>query len=147
MKRKATSIAAILVLVLLLAGFSCNQTTTVKRLAVASDAISHALLDAQQAVQQGTASGVISSQEAANFQTYLVSASKAGLDLDQAIRAGETAQNVSQKVNAFLDAFNKLQTDGLAGIKNPQLKLSISTAITGAESAVAVIAASVGGSK
>jgi hypothetical protein len=147
MKRQTTAVLGVIILALLLSGFSCNQTTSTKRLAVASDAISHALLDAQQAIQQGTASGVISAQEAATFQAYLVTVSKAGIELDQSIRAGETATNVSQKVNVFLDAFNKLQTDGLVGIKNPQLKVAVSTAITGAESAVAIIVATVGGTK
>ena len=141
--KELSIVVTLLVVATLLMGFSCNANTT-KRLAVASDAVSHALLDAQQAVNQGVNQGTITNGDANQFNTFLVQAAKTGLDLDKSIRAGETAGNVSAKVSVFLDAFNKLQVDGLAGIKNPQLKLSISTIITGAESAVAVIAASVG---
>lgn len=143
MKRRLFAVPAVFVLLVLLCGFACNTNTT-KRLAVASDAVSHALLDAQQAINQGVNQGTITNGDANQFNTFLVQAAKTGLDLDKSIRAGETAGDVSAKVSLFLDAFNKLQVDGLAGIKNPQLKLSISTIITGAESAVAVIAASVG---
>lgn len=143
MKRRILAVPAVFILLVLLCGFACNTNTT-KRLAIASDAVSHALLDTQTAINQGVQQGVISQADATAFNGLLANVAKAGLQLDQSIRAGETAGNVSQKVNLFLDAFNQLQSQGLVGIKNPQLKLTISTIITGAESAVAVIAASVG---
>ena len=144
-KTASTQIALALVLVLALSGFTCNSST--KKLAVASDAISHALLNAQQAAKQGVSTGVIAPADEQQFEAQLARVSQAGLILNDAIRKGESAATVSAQVNVFLDAFNALSTSGVAGIKNPQLQLTISTILTGAESSVAIIAASVGGGK
>jgi hypothetical protein len=127
----------------LLSGFSCSTGT--KRLAVASDAIAHSLANAQVAARDAVVQGVITQADEAEFEGYLSKVAMAGLTLDKGIRANESATTVSTKVNAFLDAFNELQQSGVAGIKNPNLKLTISTIITGAETSVAIIAASVGG--
>jgi len=96
------------------------------------------------AARQAMNSGVISTADEAQFETYLVKAAQAGQILDQGIKANESATTLSAKVNSFLDAFNALNTSGVAGIKDPNLKLTISTIITGAETSVAVIAATVG---
>ncbi len=121
----------------------CPKST--KSLATASDTIAHALANAQQAVAIGQSDGVISAKDAAAFNEYAAKVAEAGLILNQGIRAGENAQTLSPKVNAFLDAFNALNTQGLLAIKDPKVQLAVSTALTGAESAVAVIAATVGG--
>ena len=140
---RSRSAGVVLVTVLLLCGFkACDKTT--HNLAVASDAISHALADAQSAVQQGVQAGTISQADASTFNSYIAKVAQAGLVIDQGIRANEKASNLSAQVNSFLDAFNALQQQGLAGISNPALKLTLSTIITGAESSVAIIAASVG---
>lgn len=131
-----------LILVLTLSAFTCTGGT--KKLATASDAIAHGLADAQQASKQGVTAGVISAADDAQFEDYLSKVSAAGVILDQGIRANESASTLSAKVNSFLDAFNQLNSTGIAGIKNPNLKLTISTALTGAEASVAIIAASVG---
>ena len=128
--------------ILLLMGAGCPKGT--KNLATASDAISHALANAQTASKQAVAQGVISQADEDQFEGYLSKVAQAGLVLDQGIRANEAATTLSTKVNSFLDAFNQLQNQGLAGIKNPNTKLLIATAINGAESSVAVIAAAVG---
>lgn len=127
---------------LLLCGFACPKGT--QSLATASDAIAHSLANAQTAARQGVASGVISQADETAFEGFLTKASQAGLVLDQGIRANESATTLSAKVNTFLDAFNALNTQGVAGIKNPGLQLTISTIITGAESSVAIISATVG---
>lgn len=142
--RKLTAAATVLAVSLLLCGFSCSGNTA-KRLVVASDAIAHGLAEAQTASRQAVQQGVISQADDTEFESYLVKASQAGSELDQAIRNNESASALSAKVNTFLDAFNQLQQSGLAGIKNPQLKLTISTIITGAETSVGIIAATVGG--
>lgn len=136
-------LALVIMTALTLSAFTC--TTQTKRLAVASDAIAHALLNAQTAAKQGVAEGVISTADEAQFETFLVKASTAGMTLNQAIRANQNASTVAVQVNAFLDAFNQLNTSGVAGIKNPKLQLAISTILTGAQTSVAIIAASVGG--
>lgn len=143
MKRKAKVLGTVLITAILLSGFQCNNAT--KNLAVASDAIAHSLVNAQTAERQAVTSGVISSADGAQFEGYLVKVSQAGLVLDQGIRANENATTLSAKVNSFLDAFNQLQNAGLAGIKDPNTKLAISTIITGAETSVAIITATVGG--
>lgn len=135
-------VALVLVTALLLSGFTCSKGT--QRLATASDAIAHGLANAQTAARQAMNSGVISTADEAQFETYLVKVAQAGQILDQGIRANEAATTLSGKVNSFLDAFNALNTSGVAGIKDPNLKLTISTIITGAETSVAVIAATVG---
>lgn len=142
-KRAPLYLGTVLMAVILLSGFSCNNAT--KNLAVASDAIAHSLADAQTAARQAAQTGVISQTDEQQFELYLVKVSQAGLILDQGIRANESAATISTKVNSFLDAFNQLNTAGLTGIKNPQLKLSLSTIITGAESSVAIIVAATGG--
>lgn len=140
-KRKHyAGLAAILVLVAMTT--ACPNGT--KNLATASDAIAHALANAQTASKQAAAQEVISQAEDAQFQGYLSKVAQAGLILDQGIRANESATTLSPKVNAFLDAFNQLQNAGLAGIKNQSVRLTLSSAIIGAEASVAVIAQAVG---
>jgi len=141
---RSRSTGAVLVAALLLCGFTCNKSQTTQNLATASDAISHALADAQTAVQQGVQAGTITASEASTFNSYISKVAQAGLIIDQGIRANEKASDLSSQVNSFLDAFNALQSQGLAGISNSTLKLTLSTIITGAESSVAIIAATVG---
>lgn len=140
LRNRYAGIALITILVLM--GTACPKGT--KNLAVASAAISHALANAQIASKQAVTQGVISQADDDQFESYLTQVAQAGLVLDQGIRANESATTISTKVNSFLDAFNRLQTSGLAGIKNPNTKLAISTIITGAETSVAIIAAAVG---
>lgn len=115
-----------------------------KALATASASVSHALLNAQQAVAIGVQDQVLSPQDEQKFNEYVAKAATAGLILDQGIRANESAASLSPKVNAFLDAFNSLNTQGVLGIKDAKTRLAVSTALTGAETAVAIIAATVG---
>lgn len=143
MRKRVSSVLFVAVLAILMSGFACPNST--KKLAVASDAIAHSLLNAQTAAKQAAQSGVITAPDEQEFETYLTKVSQSGLVLNNSIRAGESAQTVSQKTDAFLDAFNQLNTTGIAGIKNPALQLTISTIITGAETSVAIIAATVGG--
>ena len=142
-QRKAVPLGVILLVSLLVMGASCPSSTT-KNLAVASDAVSHGLRNADQAANQALASGVITADEQAQFHVQLVKVATAGLALDAGIRANESAATLSAKVNSFLDAFNALNTSGVAGIKNPNTQLAISTILTGAETSVAIIAAVVG---
>lgn len=134
---------AVLLLVPVLTLLTACPTGT-QKLATASDAIAHSLANAQTAARQGVADGVISQSDEIVFEGALSKVAEAGLILDQGIRANESATTLSTKVNSFLDAFNALNNTGVAGIKNPNLKLTISTIITGAETSVAVIAATVG---
>ncbi len=143
MKRKLTIAGAILMVALITSGFSCAGSST-QKLATASDAIAHALAEAQTAAQQATTQGVMSQADFATFQSYLVTVSTAGEQLDAAIRANESATTVQQKVDNFMNAFNTLQQTGLVGIKDPNTKLVISTIITAAETSLAVIEATVG---
>ena len=135
---------AVLLLIPVLAVLTACPTGT-QKLATASDAIAHSLANAQTAAKQGVADGVISQADEQVFEDALSRVSQAGLILNQGIRANESATTLSAKVNSFMDAFNQLNTTGVAGIKNPKLQLTISTIITGAETSVAVIAATVGG--
>lgn len=135
---------AVLLLVPVLTLLTACPTGTTQKLATASDAIAHSLINAQTAARQGVSDGVIQQADETVFEDYLVKVSQAGLILDQGIRANEAATTLSPKVNSFLDAFNALNSSGIAGIKNPNLKLTISTIITGAETSVAIIAATVG---
>jgi hypothetical protein len=133
------------VLVMSLSLFTaCPSQTNTQKLATASDSVAHALVNAQTAVSQGVQDGVISPSDAQAFNNMLANVSQAGLALDKGIRANEAATTLSGKVNAFLDAFNNLQNTGVLGIKDPHLRLAISTIITGAESSFAIIAATVG---
>lgn len=120
-------------------------TSPTKHLAIASDAIAHGLANADAAANQAAASGVITAADRDDFHALLVKAAQAGVVLDQGIRDNESATTLQGKVNSFLDAFNALNTSGVAGIKNPATQLAISTILTGAETSLAVIAASVGG--
>lgn len=138
-----TRVFLALVLVASLANFTCNNNT--KNLAIASDAIAHALLNAQQAARQGATDGVISVYDENQFEALLSKTSQAGMELNQAIRAGQSPASVATKVSAFLQAFNTLNTSGLAGIKDPKLQIAISAILNGAQASIAVIAASVGG--
>lgn len=140
---KKRYLGLILVTSLVLCGFSCQKGT--QRLAVASDAVAHGLANAEAAERQAVASGVITAAEGADFEVYVSKVAQAGVVLDQGIRANESATTLSTKVNSFLDTFNALNTAGLAGFKDPATKLAVSTIVTGIESSVAIIAATVGG--
>ena len=142
MKRRISAVGTVLVVSVLLCGFSCSKGT--QRLATASDAIAHSLANAQAASKQALAQGVISQADEDAFESYLVKVSQAGMVLNQGIRANESASGLSPKLNSFLDAFNALNNSGVAGIKNRNLQLTISTIVTGAETSVAIIAATVG---
>jgi hypothetical protein len=137
---KLLKLLAIPLLAISLAG--CPKGT--KQLAVASDTIAHGLDAAQQASKLAVADGIITPTDDANFEVFLAKVATAGQILDAGIRANESAATLAPKVNSFLDAFNSLNTQGVLGIKKPTVKAAISTALTGAEAAVAVIAASVG---
>jgi hypothetical protein len=142
MKRKTTAALTVITIALLLCGFGCPKGT--QNLATASDAIAHSLANAQDAARQAAVQGIITKDDETTFELFVVRASRAGMVLDQGIRANESATTLSTKVNAFLDAFNQLNTSGLLNIKDPNLRVTISTIITGAETSVAVIAATVG---
>lgn len=135
---------AVLLIPLLAFTLACPPSSPTSKLAIASDAISHGLLNADNAASQALTAGIITQAERDNFHGLLVKTSQAGLDLDAGIRANESATTLSTKVNSFLDAFNTLNTSGVAGIKNPNTQLAISTILTGAETSVAIIAAAVG---
>jgi len=143
MKKTLLSVLTIVVLSLPLCNFACSSKTT-KNLAVASDAIAHALADGQAALKQGCTQGVVDSATCTTVEGYFAQAASTGITLDSSIRGGETAQSVSDKANLFLNAFNTLQTQGLVGIKDANTKLAVATAINGAETALAVISAYVG---
>lgn len=144
-KRLPLYLGTILITAVLLSGFACPKST--KNLATASDAIAHSLANAQTAARQAVATGVISQADETQFESYLVKASQAGLALDTGIRANQSATTVSGEVDSFLDAFTQLNSQGVTGIKDPNLRLTISTIITGAEASVAVIEAAVGKGK
>jgi hypothetical protein len=132
-----------LILVLTLSAFTCNNKT--RNLAIASDAIAHALANAQQAARQGATEGVISVYDENQFEVLLSKTSQAGMVLNQAIRDNESASSVASKVSVFLKSFNELITTGVAGIKNAKLQISLAAILNGAQASIAVIAASVGG--
>jgi hypothetical protein len=140
--QRSSALALVLTLGILCSGFTCSKGT--KNLAVASDAIAHSLANAQTASRQAVTQGLITQAEDDEFEGYLSKVAQAGLILNQGIRANEAATTLSTQVNSFLDAFNALNNSGVAGIKNPGLKLTLSTSITGAESSVAIIAAAEG---
>jgi hypothetical protein len=142
MKRLKLYCGTIALAAILSCGFACPKGT--QNLATASDAVAHALLNVQVAAQQAVTSGVMTQSEFAAFDTQLANVSQAGLVLDNAIRANESATSVAAKVNAFLIAFNTLQNSGVVGIKNVNTRQTISIIITGAESSIAIIAAAVG---
>lgn len=144
MKQRKSSLylGTILITAILMCGFACPHGT--KNLAVASDTIASALGNAQTAARQAVTNGVISQADETQFETYLSKVSQAGLVLDKGIRANESATTLSLKVNSFLDAFNALDNQGLIGIKDTNLKIALTTIVTGAEASVAVISAQVG---
>ena len=136
--KKLFLISAFLALVVMTSG--CPKGT--QGLATASDTIAHALDNAQQAVQLGLSSGVVTPAEDAAFEAALVKAATAGKVLDDSIRGQENASSVSAKATAFIAAFDALNKSGLA-IKNPNVQLGVSTALNGAEAALAIIEAEV----
>jgi hypothetical protein len=142
LKRKTTAALTVIVIALSLCGFGCPHGT--QNLATASDAIAHSLVNAQAAARQAEMQGVISKEDEQQFEMFVVKVAQAGLALDKGIRANESATTLSTKVNSFLDAFNQLNTTGLLFVKDPNLRVTISTIITGAETSVAIIAATVG---
>lgn len=139
---KMRSIATALLACLLSCGFTCTNGT--KKLATASDAVAHALANAQTASKQAVSAGVATPAEDAAFETVLSNVSTAGVALDSAIRNNQSATTVSAALNNFLSAFNTMNQAGVIGFKDKNTQLAISTAITTAQASIAIIAASVG---
>ena len=126
---------------LMMAG--CNGTTA-QKLSQASVAFSQALLTFQQGEQLAVSAGKISPAEDVAIQKELVSVGQAGLALNQAIRANETAPNVSAQLDAVIVAINSLIQNGVLGVKDANTKQELQVALTGAEAAIAVVASVVG---
>lgn len=143
MIQKCHKLGALAVILCLLT--ACPNQGAAKKLAVASNAVAHALVNAQTAADQARMKGLISQDDEDRFNAYLVKVSQAGLVLDQGIRANESAAGISAKVGIFLDAFNQLQNTGVLELHNQDLQIAIVTIITGAETSIAIIAATVGG--
>lgn len=135
------TIPATLALAVLLAG--CPKGSA--GLATASDTIAHALADAEKGVDLAAQSNQVTTAEQTQFHSLAAQVAQGGKDLDSAIRSGATAATISAKADTFLNLFKQLSGDGVAGIKNQNVQLAISTALTGAEAALAVIQAQVGG--
>lgn len=140
MKIRTMALAMIAVPLMLITS-ACNQT---QKLATASDAVAHGLSDAQKAVKLAVADGVTSQAEDNLIEPYFAQTATTGLALDTAIRANASATTVATYLDNFLAAFNSLVGQGVGNIKDAKTKLAISTALTGAESSIAIIAASVG---
>lgn len=140
MKRRYLALATVA-----LAGVLAGCPKGSAGLATASDTIAHALVDAEKGVDLAAQSNQITAAEQAQFHGLAARVAQAGKDLDAAIRSGATAATISAKANVFLNLFKQLDTDGVAGIKNPNTQLAIATALNGAEAALAVIQAQVGG--
>jgi len=141
--RPTTRITTLLATAVLLSGFSCNQQS--RTYAVASDAIAHALLNAQQAARQGATDGVISVYDENIFEGYLSKTSRAGMALNSAIRTNQSKAAIAPLLASFLQAFDILMNTGLAGIKDPKLQIALSTILNGAEASLGVISAGIGG--
>jgi len=135
--------ATVFLSTILMCGFTCSSSST-QKLATASDAVAHALADAQTASKQAVIAGVATPAEDAAFEAQLSRVSTAGVALDSAIRNNQSAASVSTQLNNFLTAFNSLNQSGTIGFKDKNTQLAISTAITTAEASIAVIAAAVG---
>jgi hypothetical protein len=123
----------------------CGCPKGAQGLATASDTVAHALNDAGQAITLACQGGQIDAPTCTTLQTDLIKVATAGKTLDASIRANQSTTGLAPELNAFLDAFNQLNNQDLVGIKNPNTKIIVSTIIVGAESAVSVIAAAVGG--
>jgi hypothetical protein len=136
---------AVVALAVMLTACPLSNQSSAKKLAVASDAVAHALRNAQDAAQQARMKNIITDEDEARFDQYLTKVAQAGLTLDQAIRANASATDISSKVQVFLDAFNQLQKTGVLELHNADLQIAITTIITGAETSISVIVAAVGG--
>ena len=130
-----------LIAVLLMAG--CNASTA-QKLSQASDAFSKALLTFQQGEQLAVQQGRISASEDVAIQGALIQVGNSGQALDKAIRANESAPNVSAELNNVIDAINSLIQQGVGGIKDANTKQELNVILTGAEAAISVIASVVG---
>ena len=114
-------------------------------LATASDTVAHALNDSQQAITLACQASQIDPPTCTKLQGDIITVATAGKSLDASIRANQNTTGLGPQVNAFLAAFNNLVNQDVAGIKNPNTKVAISSILTGAQAAISVIAASVGG--
>jgi len=112
-----------------------------QNLAVASDAVAHSLKNTEDGINLAVQSGVMTPVEKADFDEYIIKAALAGKKLDAAIHvASQNGTSIQTQVDAFLEAFRKLETQGL-GIRDAHTRMTINLALTSTESAVAIIAA------
>jgi hypothetical protein len=110
-------------------------------LAVASDTISHALKDVDDATNIATEQGAMTLQMKAQFNDALLKASQSGLALDKAIRsAATTGADVQTQVDAFTAAFEQLRVTANT-IPNANVKLTVNVSLTTLEGALAIVAA------
>jgi hypothetical protein len=134
-------IAALVLAVALSFGTTGCPKATYKNLATASDTIAHALNNVEDAETVAVTAGVMTQKERADFDVYVIRAATAGQALDAGLRnATQPGATTTQQINAFLDAFQKLNTASM-GIRDDKTRLAISTALTSAEGAIAIIVA------
>lgn len=143
MKLSRRRIATLAVLFIVLAQAGCGAEAA-KKFAVASSTFASGLENAQQALEIAVVAGQIGQEELDRINPQLSRVAEAGLVLNNAIRNNQSNPNVSVQVNNVITALNELVSSGVAGIKNENVKLSVSLALTGARSAIAIIASVVG---
>lgn len=143
MKLTRRRIATLAVLFIVLAHAGCGAETA-KKFAVASSTFASGLENAQKALELAVGAGQISPEEIAVINPQISRVAEAGLVLNNAIRNNQSNPDVSVQVGHVITALNELVSSGVAGIKNENVKLSVSLALTGARSAIAIIASVVG---
>lgn len=136
----AKGLTTIVIVTVCLAG--CDSSA--KKLAVASQAVAHALTHFEDGEQLAVKQGFISAQEDVTIQRFYIQLNEAGLALDTAIRANKSNPDVAAQLNNYLQSFQTMVSQGVGNIKNENTRQSLLVALQGAESALAVIASVVG---
>lgn len=133
----------ILVLPLLLLLVACNDKF--RQAAQAVNDYSIALSAFQEAEITAHSQGFVDDATHKSIQGAVVKLGQGGQALSTAIRTTKSTPGTVAAVNAALDASNTLINDGLAGVKNPQTKASLTALVLGLRAPLTLIASLFGG--
>lgn len=134
------SLGMVLILVLSLSAFTCNQNSYVRTAQLAKD-FAATVLAVQQGVTAAHQNGYVNDRDYQTFQTKVSQLADAGMALDKAISQSHSASGALAQITVIRGLLSDLSTNQLAGIKNDNAKLAVQALLLTAQTTIDNIAA------
>lgn len=143
-RRTMIHVATVIIMVVLLAGWSCSPTGYARAGQLAKD-LAASVLVAQQVEIQEQHAGFIDTDLHKAFQNELIQVAAAGKSLDAAINQDHSAQGAIAQIKVLDRLLQDLSQNKLAGIKDQNSKLALQAALLTIQTTLDNIAAFGGG--